>query len=289
METRESYSVEREMTSRWLMYTGWVKISLFLTVVVFAILGAAPLPAGEPQFEAASVRRTDRCNMENFVDPEMIRLSGDPLKVVLGEAFRVKLDQIIGPSWLDADCFVIIAKIPEGATKDRLPAMLQALLVERFKLAVHNESRRRPGYAIVVDKNGPKFKESDPSSPDARAHAGQVRFGGVSGAFGIKGAMTMASLAHFVSIRLGVPVQDLTELKGTYDIDVSWVPDRALERSGQYADGATHQSSVDPEIGVPTTDIFAAFRESLGLKLERNKQQVEVIVVDHIERVPTAN
>ncbi|MCU1237673.1 MAG: hypothetical protein JWP63_5640, partial [Candidatus Solibacter sp.] len=51
--------------------------------------------------------------------------------------------------------------MPEGATSDQIPAMLQALLGERFKLAAHKENRPRPVYALVVGKGGPKFKEAD--------------------------------------------------------------------------------------------------------------------------------
>jgi uncharacterized protein (TIGR03435 family) len=80
-------------------------------VSAFAAQNAAPL-----RFEAASVKVTDQCSMENTVDPGVIGLHGDPLNVVLMEAFKVKADQIIGPSWLDSDCFTINAKVPEGAT-----------------------------------------------------------------------------------------------------------------------------------------------------------------------------
>ena len=238
-------------------------------------------------FEAASVKRTDQCRMQNSVDPGTIALNGDPLKVVLMEAFHVKMDQIIGPSWLDTDCFVITAKMPEGATRDQLPAMLQALLVERFKLAAHKESRLRAGFGLVVDKNGPKFKESDASVVAARA--GPVTFG--FGAHGrIKGAMTMALLAQRLSNSVGGPVQDLTGLKGTYDIDFSWMADQ----SGSFAQAsaAANASSADVGASVPagaTTDIFTSVRESLGLKLEPRKLPIEVVVVDHIERVPTTN
>jgi uncharacterized protein (TIGR03435 family) len=227
-------------------------------------------------------------------DPGMITLNGDSLKVVLMEAFKVKMDQIVGPSWLDTDCFAVIAKIPQGATKDRLPAMFHALLVERFKLVAHNETRLRSGYALVVDKNGAKFKESDPDTPSARAHAGQVRFGAGPQASGLKGVMTIASLAHYVSVRLDAPVQDLTGLRGKYDIDVSWVPDRTIEKMGPFAEeyATTHPDSPDGGAGLPTAatgDIFTSFRNSLGLRLERRKERVEVVVIDHIERVPTPN
>jgi uncharacterized protein (TIGR03435 family) len=84
-----------------------------------------------PRFEEASVKPTDRCSMQNSIDPGRISPNGDPLRVVLMEAFKVKMDQITGPSWLDEDCFVVAAKLPEGATRDQLPAMFQVLPAER--------------------------------------------------------------------------------------------------------------------------------------------------------------
>jgi uncharacterized protein (TIGR03435 family) len=226
--------------------------------------------------------------MENSIDPGMIRLNGDPLRAVLAEAFNVKMDQIVGPSWLDADCFAIIAKMPEGATRDQVPLMLHALLVERFQLAFHKESHTSPGYALMVDKNGPKFKEADPGSPDA----GRVRFVAGPRASGLKGSITMAFLARNISLSLHSPVEDLTGLKGKYEIDVSWVPDRTIEPMGPYAEeyAARHPGSADAADGLTNgADIFTAFRDSLGLRLERRKEQVEVLVIDHIERVPTEN
>jgi uncharacterized protein (TIGR03435 family) len=266
-----------------------VKTSVCSMFALSAICAITALHgADQPRFEAASVKSTDRCSMQNSIDPGMITLNGDPLKVILAEAFHVKMDQIVGPSWLDADCFAIIAKMPEGATKDQVPAMFQALLVERFHLAAHKESRPSPGYALIVAKNGPKFKESDPSSP----LAGQVRFLEAPGASGIKGPVTMALLARNVSLRLHCPVEDLTGLKGRYDIDVSWVPDRAMEPLGTYAADYAAEHPGLADVATPngaTGDIFTAFRDSLGLRLERHKEQVEVLVIDHIERVPTEN
>lgn len=272
-----------------------MKISLPASIAVSAICAVTPLmSADQPKFEAASVKRTDRCSMENSMDAGMIAFKGDPLKPVLMEAFKVKMDQIAGPSWLDADCFEILARIPEGATRDQVPSMLQALLVERFKLAAHKEDRPRPGYALVVGKSGPKLKESGASSEFEGLHAGQATFGAAPGASGIKGSMTLASLAHHLSIRLGAPVQDLTGLKGTYDIDLTWAPDRAIEPMGPFAAAyaAEHPGSADGGAGAPaapTADIFTAIRDSLGLRLEPRKEPAEVLVIDHIERVPTEN
>ncbi len=241
-------------------------VVLGLTGLLFAPNAARGQAAS--RFEVASVKRTDRCGMGSSLDPGTIALHGVPLTAVLMEAFKVKMDQIAGPAWLDEDCFEIGAKMPEGATKDQLPAMLQALLVERFKLAVHHESRPSPGYALVVDKNGPKFKESDPNSSYNKEHAGQVTFG-MTASPRIKGSITMASLARFLSNNLHEPVQDLTGLKEKYDIDLSW-SEPGLPDS-------------------PTAGVFAAVRESMGLRLESRKEQVDVVVIDRIERVPIEN
>ena len=157
---------------------------------------------------------------QQLIDPGSVTLKGLPLKLVLREAFKVPMDRIEGPSWLDTDCFEIAAKIPEGATSDQLPAMYQALLAERFKLAAHIQDRPSPGYALVVDKGGPKFKEDDPNKNFVGAgRSGMVMFG----AFGhgaVKGVRTMAALAANLSTEGYGPVQDLTGLTGKYDIDL---------------------------------------------------------------------
>jgi uncharacterized protein (TIGR03435 family) len=264
-----------------------MNIRLASAIALSAISAFAAQNSDQPRFEAASVKRSDQCTLKNTMDPGMIALNGDPLKVVLMEAFNVKMDQIIGPSWLDADCFVINAKMPVGATKDQLPAMLQALLAERFKLAAHKESRPRPGYALVVDKSGPKLKVSDPNA--AGPPAGQVTFGSTLQSKGIKGSMTMASLARLLSGSVAAPVEDLTGLKGKFDVDVSWALDPSFERPDAFAianAGAFPNADLPP---APTVGLSTAVKESLGLRLEPRKAQVEVVVIDSIERVPTEN
>ena len=232
-----------------------------MKLALFAIAVASL--AAQPKFEAASVKRTDPGIVGKSLGPGTVVLKGIPLKPILAEAFKVKPDQIVGPSWLDDDCFEIVAKMPEGATSDQLPAMLQALLVERFKLAARKEDRPRAIYALVVDKNGPKLKESD-----ASAQTGRTMFRSGPGIAGFKGSMTMATLALRFSGKLDRPVQDFTGLTGKYDVDLTWTPDPASE---------------------PYPDIFTAVRESLGLRLEPRKEPVETLVIDHINRIPTEN
>jgi len=164
------------------------------------------------------------------------------------------------------------------------------LLTERFKLEAHKEDRPRSGYVLVVDKGGPKFKEDDPKANfmGSNARPGLMLYG----AFGhgaLKGVMTMATLAGNLSTQGYGPVQDLTGLTGKYDIDLTWTPDKAFEHR---AGDATASAATTPGTDIPAPEgpgLFAALRESLGLRLERRNVQVQFVVIDHIERIPTEN
>jgi uncharacterized protein (TIGR03435 family) len=195
---------------------------LFLVAVTATCIANAQNAPVQPKFEVASVKRTAQCGGSNSIDPGSVAFRGVPLKGVLMEAFKVKMEQIEGPYWLITDCFDISAKIPADATREQLPAMLQALLAERFQLAAHNEDRLLSGYALVVDKGGPKCKEDDRKAyfmgKDARPG---LTFYGASGHGALKGVMTMATLASNLSRQGYGPVQDATGLTGQYDIGVA--------------------------------------------------------------------
>jgi uncharacterized protein (TIGR03435 family) len=266
-----------------------------MKLALSAIFAAAVLIAqDQPKFETASVKRMERSIIHNSLGPGTVTLRGDPLKLVLAEAFKVKVYQIVGPAWLDEDCFEIVAKMPEGATSDQLPAMLQALLADRFKLAAHKENRPRPVYALVVDKGGAKFKEADLSFKRGGLRPGQVTFQSAADTQGFKGAITMARLTQFLSANLDRPVQDFTGLTGTYDIDLAWVRDPTIERrspSGlSYASATAASGDTGADLpAAPAATLFTAIRESLGLKLESRNEPVEMLVIDRVQRVPTEN
>jgi uncharacterized protein (TIGR03435 family) len=93
------------------------------------------------------------------------------LKDLISLAYKVKPYQITGPDWIASQRFDIIARLPEGASKDDVPMMLQALLEDRFKLALHRESQEHPVLALVVGKGGPKMKESPEASKPLDADA----------------------------------------------------------------------------------------------------------------------
>jgi uncharacterized protein (TIGR03435 family) len=140
-----------------------------------------------------------------------------------------------------------------------------------------------------VEKGGPKFKEDDPNTnfmgKDSRP--GLTLYG----AFGhgrLRGVMTMATLASNLARQGYGPVQDATGLTGRYGIDLTWTPDKAIEPSA----GDAIASAVTPpgvDIPAPEPNLFSALRESLGLKLERRNVQIQFVVIEHIERIPTEN
>jgi uncharacterized protein (TIGR03435 family) len=259
---------------------------LFLIAVPAARIASAQNAPIQPKFEVASVKRAEQCGGRNSIDTGSVAFRGVPLKGVLMEAFKVKMEQIEGPSWLEADCFDISAKIPDGVARDQLPAMLQALLAERFKLAAHKEDRPSSGYVLVVDKGGPKLKEDDSKAnfmgKDARP--GLTFYGG-SGHGALKGVMSMATLASNLSSKGYGPVQDATGLTGKYDIDLKWTPDKSFEHDPSASAAAPLVADIPTREG----DLFTALRESLGLKMERRSVQVPYVVIDHIERIPTEN
>ena len=210
-------------------------------------------------------------------DAGRVNYTNVSLKNVLMRAYDVRSYQITGPSWLDTERYDIVAKVPDGVPKEQIPAMLQTLLAERFQMTIHRETKEQSVYALVVGKNGPKLKDADLT----RGPSPVIRVYGDADAYEMVGRSSLVLLASSLSARLGRPVLDLTELKGTYNIDIKWARD---DMGGSAAAG-----EAPPTASTPLPSIFSALQESLGLKLEPRKVPVEYLVVDKAERVPTEN
>jgi uncharacterized protein (TIGR03435 family) len=172
--------------------------ALFLLMLTPAAFGQTA--AVTPAFEVASVRPSAPIDMAKLVAQmqagKMPRLGAHvdgsraeynymSLKDLIAAAFKVKAYQITGPSWLADPRFDIVAKMPDGASKDDAPAMLQALLADRFKLAVHRSTEEHPVLALVVGKSGPKLKEAaappEPIAEDAPLKPGEFKTDGPDG------------------------------------------------------------------------------------------------------------
>src|SRR6476660_8570560 len=137
----------------------------------------------QPAFEVASIRSAAQTTPELVasgklhvgmkIDAGRVDIGFFSLRELIPLAYDVKPFQVVGPDWLSAQRFDILAKMPDGATKEQVPAMLRALLEERFKLVVHRESKEQPVYSLEVAKNGPKFKEAPVESatpkPESKA------------------------------------------------------------------------------------------------------------------------
>lgn len=151
------------------------------TVLLGLVLAVAVAPAQtKSAFEVASVKPTS-IDMTQLAaqarSGQMPRLGAHingaraeyifvSLKDLIVLAYKVKPYQVTGPDWIGNTRFDIAAKLPDGASRDDVPQMLQTLLEERFKLALHRETKEHPVLALVVGKGGPKMKES-PEAPKA--------------------------------------------------------------------------------------------------------------------------
>jgi uncharacterized protein (TIGR03435 family) len=167
----------------------------------------------------------------------------------------------------------------EGApSKPEFRQLLQALLAERFHLAVHREMRETPVYALVVGKNGPKFKAG---APDAKP-SGTIRMKSK-----VEVSLTNEPMDSVVDAIensfLDRPVVDRTGLTGGYDVKLTYSQESRIRG----AEPAVDRINFDG-INIDDINIFTAVQEQLGLKLEPQKASVEVLVVDHAEK-PSGN
>ena len=225
-----------------------MRISRFLALA--GIISAAALcqqtPGGAPlAFEVASIKASApmtgkmmQVGVRN--DGAMVMYSNMSLKDLVQNAYRVKDYQVTAPEWMSMERFDISAKLPDGASQDQAPEMLQALLKERFKFTAHTEKKEHAIYALVVGKGGPKLKVAE-NAPAVTAGSGDGA-GGRGGSGGPPpGAMTMrmgpggghvearaATVARFaetISRFMDRPVIDQTGIEGNYDFAVDVSPE----------------------------------------------------------------
>ncbi len=198
-------------------------------------------------------------------------------------AFNLHARQIAGgPGWLDSDKFDTIGRpdTPGQPSRDQMKLMIRKLLEDRFGLKYHFEKRELPVYAMVVLKTAPKIT---PSAGDPNAFPG-IGFGQEPGVLSLRGINTTLDgvVNGLQSNILDRPVVNQTGLTGRYDFLLRWTPD-----AGQIANfgGLPPGNPSNPDA---PPDIFAAFQQQLGLKLESTKALVDVMVIERIAR-PSEN
>lgn len=279
-----------------------------MSVVAFC---QAP-PAKE--FEVASIRPSaplsGRVNLHLQIDGAQVHGTWFSLKDYLTMAYRLKEYQIVGPPWIGSERFDLAAKLPAGAGREQVPEMLQALLADRFKVKLHHETKEFPVYALLVAKGGVKIKESpataegdiDPSKLPVNVNVSGGREGTTvslgRGSYFSMGnnriqahKLPMIGFADMLARFVDRPVVDMTDMKGLYDFTVEFSPEdfHAMMIRGAVTAGVT----LPPEAlrlleGGPGDSMFGAI-ERLGLKVERRKAPLPVIVIDDASKTPSEN
>ena len=258
-----------------------------INVLMLAALGGrlqSQSPAPTSVFAVASIKPTDPAFTGHAFraphDNDSVNIRGWTLREVIRFSFSSGIFGSImpaelvagGPTWLDEDRFDISAKAQGRPSQDDRRQMLRALLVERFKLALHYEPKETSVYLLVLGKNGPKMKQRRPDDggePYMIRDRGNTNF--------ICRNTSMVQLANFLaSTSLGRPVVDRTDLAGTFDFELGW---------GQDPSRLSVQESTGHESELPT--MFDAI-QGIGLKLQAAKAAVDFLMIDHVEK-PSGN
>jgi uncharacterized protein (TIGR03435 family) len=251
----------------------------------WAIPDAPPPPAAMAEnaplvYEVATIKPAppDAQNSPYRVRPGQVEVLNRSLVGLLQEAYNLHPSQIIGAKgWIDSERYDIMGK-PAAAgvpNLEQLRQMLRNLLADRFQLKFHMEEKEMPVYAITIGKTG---QHKLTPSPLQRPLGGDFRGPGAY----VGRSATIANLAEALQgVVLDRPVVDQTGLTGRFDFLLRWRPDD-FQYGGR---GATLPKPPDAD-ALP--DLFTAFQEQLGLKIEAIRAPAKVLVIDSAQK-PSAN
>jgi uncharacterized protein (TIGR03435 family) len=277
-----------------------------------------PLAAMAQEFEVVSVKpsassgaamRFGVSGGPGTDSPGTITWSSLSLEQLLPTAYAVRRDQIANPETLGRAAFDIVAKLPPGATREQIPAMLRKVLEERFHLAIHFESRDGAVYLMSVAKSGAKLKTTDQNAtpPESRTMGAlqvdkdffPVVTPGDGATLNFAGsihltarAVTTSKLADLLTPGAGRPVVDKTGLTGLYDVRLSFLPVQSangMPPPPAPMGPAGETSSVSPARTDGPPSIFTALQQELGLRLDTGKASVKFVVIDHVDKTPVPN
>lgn len=275
-----------------------------------------PAPAVSAyEFEVATIKPSrpgDKGGAAGFDSENTYRAKNFTMKQVIRSAYGLwgGGEGMVsgGPNWLDSDGYDITAKV-DSSVAEKLKTltpdqrqlarerMVQSLLADRLKLAIHHETREFPIYALTLAEKGSKLNEAKAGDTyeNAFPYAGKFAGGGtpagkiflVGGkspgeetlyAFGV----STFALARQLRVLAGRTVQDRTGLTGSYDFTLKW------RRNPPLSDAAPDDQPVPSASDPGGSDLFKAIQQQLGLNLKPGKGPVDIIVIDHVER-PSEN
>lgn len=301
-----------------------VKLGSAGIILLSVVVMIAQLRLPEREFEVASIKPVlarDRGIPSLAGGPGTstrghIRYHNVTMSRLLDAAYGLSSDQIIGPRWLIEDQFDLDALLPPGTTADALSAMFQNLLRARFGLETHTSSKEFTIYTLVVAPDGPRFRRSAESAGDGvgdGSSLGDAKWSGkldehgcpillpgskgMVGDVGRGGCKTyrktsvrdlIRSLGPMLAIEDGsrikspgasAHIEDGTGLKGEFDFNLRYNSAARLRLSFPNA----------PAFGEEGPSLASALKTQLGLKLESRKGPLPILIVDRIDRTPTAN
>lgn len=295
--------------------------------VTLALAAAGAVHAQNDQslsFDVASVRLTPpQTRVSHRITDTRVDLIAITLRQLLWMAFNIDplccRSHLSAPDWTANVVVNVQASIPAGVSRQRVPEMMKALLIQRFGLRTHVEPRPTDGYELVVGDGGLRIKQVEPAneidkvfpadpsvkSPrelseemlDGRRRLITIPFGNrivtetstyeqrftARGTQQIDAArMTMAELRSVLVMSTARPVIDGTKLTGAYTFSIE-LPVEAFASVG--ASIPTRDGTLREPTGVSATKAV----EALGLKLEPRRFPMDTIVVDSIARAPSDN
>jgi uncharacterized protein (TIGR03435 family) len=273
------------------------RIAIHLVIGVMLVSTPRQNPPSHLSFEVASVKQQPSAAARSSTSTKGDRFIAtnytlrDLMLLAYGTRHRpLFVQQVIGgPNWMTKDGFDIQARAEQAlATEEQIHLMLQSLLEDRFQLALHHELRELDVYELVVTKPGKLKASEDQTAPEeAREVSPSPVAGLVQGAkprgraamwIGSTGislggmALTLGAFADLLQVHLGRPVIDRTNAEGLFDIDL------VVRARGAAAPADTSETAA----------IFAVLEPDLGLRLESRRRQVDVLVIDSVQR-PSSN
>jgi uncharacterized protein (TIGR03435 family) len=277
----------------------WVGGLVVAAVLVFGSLrGAArqaaangaetlqPMAASaDPSFAVATIKPSKPDEAVSSIPPVGYRTVLPMITVVklVSFAYDLNVDQVVGaPAWVGSETFDFegVSDTPGRPDVKQLKTMLQKLLVDRFQLKFHWETRDLSAYALVLGKKGAILTEGKGGARVAPTFF--IKANGPASRTLTAKNVGVGELAHMLQANvLDRPVVDQTGLQGTYDFVLTWSPD-----DSQFTQGGMRGAVASGVGDVP--GIFTAMQEQLGLRLSAEKTAVRVMVIDRVEQ-PSAN
>jgi uncharacterized protein (TIGR03435 family) len=237
--------------------------------------------AARPEFDVASLKPvildgadTYTANLGTYRNGVLTQ-TNTTLAECIRFAYDITADDLLsGPDWIKSKMvrFDILAKTAPDTPRGQALLMLRTLLEDRFKLVLRRESRVLSYYALTAPNGAQKLQPAqDPPAPGGVSHGlGHIHNNRIS----------MLLLATLISRFTRTPVLDQTALPGYFEVTLDWRRDNSLPPASP--DGVAAEPPDGPSIS-------EAVQKQLGLKLERRKGPVDVLVVDHAEKTPLPN